>query len=262
MSRVDRVMQLQALLRAREQATVAELARELEVSERTVLRDLATLRDHGTPLDSQSGPGGGIRLERDRGVVAVHFAVDEMIALWLAATLSGTVTALPWGAAARRGLNKLIGGLPKERGRALRRIAHRVVVGRPASPRVYQELAESRRQQVPPAELLPAIEQCFTEELCLSFDYVDGKGVASRRTVEPHGLLVEPPAWYLLCRDLEKSAVRMFRIDRIRRARVLADRPFTPDLEGVHREQLAQRAAERSAAAPSSSSGGGRSGGM
>lgn len=244
MTRVDRVMQLQALLRAREQATVAELAAALEVSERTVLRDLATLRDNGTPLESQSGPGGGVRLDRDRGVVAVHFAVDEVIALWLAATLSAAATSLPWGDASRRGLDKLLAGLPKDRARALRRVARRVVVDRPASPRVYAELQASRALGHVPSELVPAIERCFTSELGLRFDYIDRHGAATRRTVEPHGLLVEPPAWYLLCRDLDKSAIRLFRIDRIRRARVLPDHHFTSDLDGVYQQWQAQRSAE------------------
>ena len=83
---------------------------------------------------------------------------------------------------------------------------------------------------------------------CLAFDYVDRRGQATRRTVEPHGLLAEVPAWYLLCRDRERRAVRMFRLDRMRRARVLEGDRFRPDLEAVHREWLAQRAEEGTAA--------------
>jgi predicted DNA-binding transcriptional regulator YafY len=207
------------------------------VSERTVLRDLATLRGQGVPIEAQSGPGGGLRLERDRGIVAVHFALDELIALWLAATLSASATSLPWNDAARRGLHKVLACLPKERARALRALVKRVVVGRPASPQIYADLGKT------PPELLSAVEECFTRGLCLAFDYVDRHGAPTRRTVEPHGLLVETPAWYLLTRDVEKAAVRMFRIDRIRQARVLRDRPFQPDLEAVFCEWKAQRAA-------------------
>ncbi|MBI5545181.1 MAG: WYL domain-containing protein [Deltaproteobacteria bacterium] len=236
MKRVDRVVDLQALLRARESATVQELARDLRVSERTVLRDLATLRGHGVPIESQSGPGGGIRLERDRGIVAVHFAINELIALWLAATLSASATSLPWNDAAKRGLHKVLASLPKERARALRALVKRVVVGRPASPRIYADLGKMA------PELLSAVEECFTRGLCLAFDYVDRRGTPTKRTVEPHGLLVETPAWYLLCRDVEKTAVRMFRIDRIRQARVLSDRPFLPDVEAVFREWKVQQA--------------------
>lgn len=237
MSRFDRVSKLQALLRARESATAQELAQELGVSERTVLRDLAALRDQGLPFESQSGRGGGFRLGRDRGLIAVHFSLPEVASLWLAATLSASAGPTPWSHAARSALDKVLASLPKDRARVLRALGKRVVVGRPASVRIYSQLGSPSR------ELLAAVERCFAEGLCLAFDYVDRNGNPTSRTAEPHGLLVEPPAWYLLCRDLGKGAVRMFRLDRIRRARALVDAPFRPDLDAVYREYLAQRAA-------------------
>ncbi|MGC4120048.1 MAG: WYL domain-containing protein [Myxococcales bacterium] len=122
---------------------------------------------------------------------------------------------------------------------------------RPRPPRARQArrrrspcfAADLRRPRQDGPELLSAVEECFTRGLCLAFDYVDRRGTPTKRTVEPHGLLVETPAWYLLCRDVEKRAVRMFRIDRIRQARVLNDRPFLPDLEAVFREWKVQQAA-------------------
>ena len=50
------------------------------------------------------------------------------------------------------------------------------------------------------------------------------------RRVEPHGLLVETPVWYMLARDVDKSEPRMFRMDRVARPRVLGDVVFRPDL--------------------------------
>lgn len=243
MKRVDRLAELASLLRGCESTTVPRLAEELAVSERTVLRDLATLRDQGQPILTDSGHGGGVRLERDRGMVAVHFALDELIALWIAATLSSRATSLPWSASARRALNKLLSSLPRPRARLLQAVAKRVVVGRPASPRIYAELGEASPL------LLAAVERCFASSLCVAFMYVDRHGASTERTVEPHGLLVETPAFYLLARDLETRAVRMFRLDRIRRARVLEDRPFAADLDAVHAEWLARRAASPSAGA-------------
>lgn len=52
--------------------------------------------------------------------------------------------------------------------------------------------------------------------------------VESRR--EPHGLLVEPPVWYILARDVEKAEPRMFRMDRIARPRLLSEMSFRPDV--------------------------------
>lgn len=238
MARVDRVMRLHDHLRAHEATTVAELAAALGVSARTVHRDLATLREQGVPISSDSGPGGGVRLERARGLTAVHLSLEEMVALWLAANLSATATSLPWGRAARSGLEKLFASVPRERARSMRELCRRVVVGRPASPRILAELG------TPPEELLAVFERAFARKVCLSFEYRDRHGQPSRRLVEPHGLLVETPAWYVLALDVEKSAARMFRMDRIRRARLVPERSFIPDMEGLKARALAQRKEE------------------
>src|SRR5215217_627495 len=235
MARVSRVMRLVDFLRGREATTVAEISAALGVSPRTVHRDLATLREQGLPIASDTGPGGGVRLERDRGVTAVHLSVEEVVALWLAASLSSTGSALPWGSAARSGLDKLFASVPRERSRSMRELCQRVVVGRPATARVLSELG------APPEELLAIFEQAFREQVCLAFDYEDRHGKKSRRCVEPHGLLVESPVWYVLARDVEKSAARMFRMDRVHRPRLVPERRFIPDMEGLKAQALAQR---------------------
>ncbi|MEZ4427531.1 MAG: WYL domain-containing protein [Nannocystaceae bacterium] len=235
MSRADRILDVLELLRAREATTVDAIAEALGVSRRTVLRDLSLLRARGWPIVGEPGPGGGVRLERERGVAAVHLGSDEVISLWLCAKLSVSVGSLPWSAAARSALDKVLASVPDGRRRALRRLLSRVVIGRPATPRIRAELG------APAPELLPAIERAFTGGCCLAFSYIDRHGRASRRRVEPHGLLLEAPAWYLLARDVESDGARMFRMDRIRRARVLTERTFQPDLEGLHAKARAQR---------------------
>jgi predicted DNA-binding transcriptional regulator YafY len=89
----------------------------------------------------------------------------------------------------------------------------------------------------PPAELLRLFEEAFTGGLGLGFHYADRTGARSVRRVEPHGLLVEPPVWYVLALDVDKHASRTFRMDRISRPRLLADLRFQPRLD-VIREQL------------------------
>lgn len=231
MSRVDRILDLLDFLRARETVTVAEIAEDLGVSRRTVLRDLATLRDRGWPIRAESGPGGGVTLDRGRGVATVHLDSEGIVALWVASRLSASATQLPWSASARTALDKIFASLPEERRRHLRRLVSRVVVGRPATAQVRAELGR------PAPELLTAFEAAFAADLCLRFDYVDRHGQRTRRVAEPHGLLVETPAWYLLTRDAETAQPRMFRMDRIRAPRVLPDRPFVPDFEGLKRQR-------------------------
>ncbi|MBL4633037.1 MAG: WYL domain-containing protein [Kofleriaceae bacterium] len=216
-------MDLLELLRASDVLSVTSIAESLAVSRRTVLRDLASLRDRGWPIASEAGPGGGVYLDRDRGIRAVHLSLDEVASLWLAAQLSKSVGQLPWSRAARSALNKVFASVPQDRQRRLRQLVKRVVVGRPASAQVLAGL------ESPPPELLTAFEQAFAGDLCLAFDYTDRHGKSTKRRAEPHGLLIEAPAWYLMSRDTESQQPRMFRMDRMRRVRVLPDKPFKPD---------------------------------
>ncbi|HEU5076823.1 MAG TPA: WYL domain-containing protein [Polyangiaceae bacterium] len=232
MSRVDRVLDLLDFLRSHEIVTVAEIAAGLGVGRRTVLRDLATLRERGWPIRAESGPGGGVCLDRGRGVATVHLDTEGIVALWVASKLSASVTRLPWSRAARRALDKIFASLPEARRRHLHRLVSRVVVGAPATARIRAELGQ------PAPELLTAFEAAFAGDLCLGFDYVDRHGQPTQRIAEPHGLLVEIPAWYLLSRDAESQQPRMFRMDRIRSPKVLSQRPFVPDFEGLKRQRF------------------------
>lgn len=226
MGRAERLLSLMEVLRGKEETSVAVLADELRVSVRTVHRDLAALRERGTAISSDVGPGGGVRLERDGGASQVTFSDAEVVALSLVAHLSRVATGLPWGSAARTAVSKLFATMPRARARELRALTGRVVVGNAASPRIREEAS------TPPAELLGLFERAFTSRTCLTFDYRDREGKASERRIEPHGLLVEPPVWYILAVDLDKAAARTFRMDRIARPRLL-DRRFRPDAEVV-----------------------------
>jgi len=224
-------MDLADLLRGRAETSVGHLAQELGVSERTVLRDLAALRERGLPIAGQVGPGGGIRLEGSRGLTAVHLALTEVVAIWLAARVSRQASDLPWSQAASSGLAKLLASLPKPKAAQLRELCRRVFVGPPASADIQASAGR------PPAELLRLVEEAFSRRIGLGFHYVDRQGQRTDRRVEPHGLLVDPPVWYLLSRDADKGLPRTFRIDRISRPRLLPEVQFRPDLRLV-REQL------------------------
>ncbi len=234
MSRAKRMLDLSELLRASEATTVDAIAHELGVSRRTVFRDIAALRDRGWPIVSDPGPGGGVRLERQRGVASVHLGTQEAVTLWVACQLSISAGQLPWSASAQSALNKILSSLPAPRAKELRQLVKRVVVGRPASPRVVEQLGQ------PPRELLAAFERGFSRAQCLRFDYTDRHKRTTRRTIEPHGLLVEPPAWYILARDVDRQVARVFRMDRIARPRLLT-RTFTPAFDQVKAEAFAPR---------------------
>jgi predicted DNA-binding transcriptional regulator YafY len=231
MSRAERLMELADLLRGRETTTVDQLANELRVSRRTLLRDLASLRERGLPISGEAGPGGGVRLEGDRGLAAVSLSISEVVAIWLGARLSQAASALPWGDAASSAMSKLLASLPTSKARTLRSLCTRVVVGNPASAATRAGAAAT------PPELLRLFETAFSNGVGLGFHYTDREGNKTSRRIEPHGLLVQTPVWYILARDLDKAELRMFRMDRIARPRLLKDIAFRPDA-GVIRAQL------------------------
>jgi predicted DNA-binding transcriptional regulator YafY len=233
MVRAERLMELADLLRGRDATTVNELARELAVSARTVLRDLATLRDRGMPIAGEAGPGGGVRLQRDRGSAAVHFSISEIMGIWLAARLSREGSHLPWGEAATSALAKLLGSLPLAKARDLRTLCRRVIVGPDASATIRGGAG------APPPELLRIFEDAFSRGHGLTFQYMDRAGAETRRTIEPHGLLVQPPVWYILSRDVKNGEPRTFRMDRISHPRLVQTIAFRPDAEVV-RAQVPQ----------------------
>jgi predicted DNA-binding transcriptional regulator YafY len=233
-------MDLAERLRASAETTVEALADEMGVSVRTMHRDIAALRDRGMPISGQAGPGGGVRLEGPRGVTAVHLSVAEIMALWLAARLSQGAGELPWSNRASSALTKLLASLPRDRARHLRDVCSRVFVGPPATPSVRAGAGAA------PRELLGVFEEAAARGRGLGFQYRDQYGKASPRRIEPHGLLVQSPVWYILARDVEKHAPRMFRMDRIATPRLLADVTFRADVAvaralrepGVVREPL------------------------
>lgn len=221
MKRDDRWETLVAFLRGRRHATMREAAAELGVSVRTVRRDVAALRRRGLDIDADRGRGGGMRFARFAPLPPLLLAEGEAVALWLAAQVARRVAGLPFSREAHAAYHKILAALPEARRPALRRLAERIVVGRPASPQLRASAGEAS-----PA-LLEVFERCFREGVCLGFEYRDRKGVTTHRRVEPHGLLVETPIWYVLAVDLDKKARRTFRMDRIRDPRPLARR-FAP----------------------------------
>jgi predicted DNA-binding transcriptional regulator YafY len=223
MPRAERLMELGSLLRSRESTTVEALASELNVSRRTLLRDLASLREGGMPIHGESGPGGGVRMDGDRGMASVHLTIVEIVSLWLSTRLARSASNLPWGEAAKSGMVKLFGSLPQRKARELRALCKRVIVGEPASEEVRKTAT------TPPPELLRLFEHAFSSRRGLAFQYTDHHGRSTSRRVEPHGLVVQTPVWYILARDLDKLEPRWFRMDRIRRPLVLREVSFVPD---------------------------------
>jgi predicted DNA-binding transcriptional regulator YafY len=207
-------------LRRTTATTVDQLAIEVGVSRRTVLRDIAALRDQGFVIHSECGAGGGLQLEPRSVQTASHLAVVEVFALLISVATMRQSRTFPFSDLADSGLAKIERALPPEKVRELRALLDCLYVGQ-ISP--YQDI--SGLGAVDPA-LLPAFELAFLQRRRLHFEYRDAKGTRSERQVEPQAILILPPLWYLVAWDPDREDFRHFRMDRITRPAVAEGSTF------------------------------------
>jgi predicted DNA-binding transcriptional regulator YafY len=196
-----RLLALLSLLQARRDWPGSLLAQRLEVSARTVRRDVDRLRELGYPVEATMGPDGGYRLTAGADVPPLLLDDDQAVALAVALQLSTDD-------AAHRALATLRQVLPA-------RLRHRVdavqVTPVPGAP----------APAVDPAVLV-AVSAAVRARQELRFDLGD----AVRRT-QPHAVLARGGRWYLLAWDLDRDDWRTFRLDRITPRTPLGAR-FTP----------------------------------
>jgi predicted DNA-binding transcriptional regulator YafY len=189
--------------------TVDDLAKEVGVSRRTILRDINALRDEGFVIHAEPGPGGGLQLDPGSVQTTARLAVTEVFALLLSVAAIRAAGNLPFSHLADAGLAKIEKALPPDKLHDLRRFLDCLHVGT-LSP--VQNLSD---MGVMDPGLLPAFETAFLQRLFLRFRYRDAKGRETRREVEPQAMLILPPLWYMVAWDPAREDFRHFRMDRI-----------------------------------------------
>jgi predicted DNA-binding transcriptional regulator YafY len=194
--RADRLVAALLFLQARGRVTAAELATELEVSERTARRDLEALGMAGVPVYSQAGRGGGWSLIGGARTDLSGLNAAEARALFLLAGPSSQAT--PQVKAA---LRKLVRALPEPM-RADAEAAASAIVIDPSS----WDYGERRDP-----EHLAALQQSIVDGVQVRLAY---GSTDQRRTIHPLGLVAKGRLWYLIA-GTEKGQ-RTFRVDRVR----------------------------------------------
>jgi len=212
--RADRLVAVLLLLQRRGRVTAAEVAAELEVSERTARRDLDALGLAGLPVYSQQGRHGGWSLAGGGRTDLSGMNADEVRALFLVAGPSSAATP-----DVRAALRKLTRAVPEQ----LRATAESAAAAVVVDPSGWDRLAPRRRD--PP--LLSQVQQAVVDARQVELGYLSAKGEATTRTVHPLGLAVKGSAWYLLA-DTDGGR-RTFRVDRIRSLRVTGGPVRRPD---------------------------------
>ena len=231
-SRVDRLDLVARILRDRPGITAGDLARELGVSERSVFRDLDALRERGFPIESARGRGGGLRLHPHWGLGRVLLSHEEALCTLLSLAMSEKLGMPMFAAAAGRARRRIVDAFPSAERRRIAPLRERIFVGTPASARVRASYGE------PGAAPSRALQAAFVDERRVLAEYAREDGTVSERTLEPHALVINWPAWYLVAFDLSRAASRTFRMDRFKRVQPLTDR-FRPRPTEIVRELVA-----------------------
>lgn len=198
-----RLLRLLSLLQARPTWTAPELAERLEVTPRTVRRDVTRLRDLGYPVDAEPGPHGGYQLGRGGSLPPLLLDDDEAVAvaLGLRAAADGSVSGLD--DATVSALAKLEQVLPAPLVERVRAISD-----------VTTQLQGRDPDQVDAALLVELARVCRQSER-IRLGYVDRDGNETERRVDPYRLVRMGPRWYLVARDVDRDAWRTLRVDRI-----------------------------------------------
>ncbi|SDU22692.1 Predicted DNA-binding transcriptional regulator YafY, contains an HTH and WYL domains [Jiangella alkaliphila] len=207
-------MAMMLLIQQRRTMTAAEVADELEVSVRTVYRDIAALQASGVPLWTESGPGGGIRLVEGWRTKLDGLTGDEAAALFFGGVPSA-VADLGLGTVLVAAQTKVIAMLPPElRGRAAR-LRERFHVD---APGWFDDGA--------PPEALTAVSDAVWSGRCLDVAYRRADQTVSR-LLDPLGLVLKAGTWYLVAAHRQQA--RTYKVSRIDAATVLPEASWRPD---------------------------------
>jgi predicted DNA-binding transcriptional regulator YafY len=209
--RADRLLSILLLLQTNRRMTAHELADRLEVSERTIHRDMESLSAAGVPVVAERGIGGGWSLVGDYRTNLTGLNEAEIQALFLARSPS-LLEDLGLGKAAEAAFIKLFAAVPP----AMRRDAES------ASQRIYVDGAgwNQSEESVP---FLPLLQEAVWTERKLRFKYQRGDDCEVEREVDPLGLVAKGGAWYLVAAI--DGDIRNYRISRVTAAE-MTDQSF------------------------------------
>jgi predicted DNA-binding transcriptional regulator YafY len=227
--RADRLLSILMLLQAHGRMTAGALAERLEVSPRTIHRDMEALSAAGVPIVAERGSGGGWSLLEGYRTELTGLTGDELQTLFLAAPQSH-LKDLGLQRAAEAALLRILAALPAAQRRDATFMQSRIHVDG-AGWRETREEAPS----------LPLIQAALWQERCLWITYGRDEDSATERLVDPLGLVAQGRAWYLVAqRDGE---IRTYRVSRIRAARLdpaPSQRPADFDLAATWAASKAQ----------------------
>ena len=200
----SRLLSLLSLLQERRDWPGGELAERLEVSGRTIRRDVERLRGLGYPVESLTGPAGGYRLRAGTAMPPLLLDDDEAIAIAVGLRTAARASVKGIEETSVRALVKLEQVLPSHLRRRVRALGAATSAVAPGGPEVD-------------AQVLSVLAAACRDSERVRFAYRGRDGASSRREVEPHSLVNVGRRWYLVAWDHGREGWRTFRVDRLSR---------------------------------------------
>jgi predicted DNA-binding transcriptional regulator YafY len=231
--KADRLLSALMLLQAKGRVTERELAERLEVSQRTVHRDMEALSAARVPISAVRGSQGGWELEKGWRTQVPALDEAELRALLMAQPRAIGHPRLM--AAAESALNKLMAALPgpmRAQAAAMRERLH-------VDPTGWYGTGED-------LSMLGVVQQAVADERKLAFDYTRADGQKGPRTVDPLGVVAKGLSWYLVAKGA--NGIRTYRVSRMEAVTPLAskfERPAQFDLASYWKESTAQFEGQR-----------------
>ncbi|MGV9710300.1 helix-turn-helix transcriptional regulator [Gordonia sp. NPDC003424] len=196
-----RLLAMLTLLQTRREWSGAELAERLDITTRTVRRDIDKLRELGYPVGATVGVGGGYRLGAGAEMPPLLLDDQEVLAVALGLNEITTGSVAGMAEASAGALTKLRQVMPS-------RLRHRLdALSMDAVPRDHRTSVSG--------EVLTEIATACHRTERLRFDYTKNDGDRGRREVEPYRLVRSGLRWYLIGWDLAREDWRSFRVDRM-----------------------------------------------
>ncbi len=216
----SRTLRLLSLLQSRRYWPGPQLAERLEVSARTLRRDVDRLRELGYPVDAHPGVDGGYALAP--GATLPPLVIDDDEAMELAVAIQGHLAGGDGGPAALRAFTKIIQVMP-------RRLRSRLEAVRSSTTAAQWVSGAGASGPAAPLDssVVATLALACRDQERVRFDYRALDHAVTARRVEPHQLVPLGRRWYLVGYDLDRGDWRTFRIDRIASAAGTGS-PFAP----------------------------------
>jgi predicted DNA-binding transcriptional regulator YafY len=214
--RASRLLAILLLLQSRGRMTAGALADELEVSVRTIYRDIQALSESGVPVYAEAGPGGGVQLVDGYRTRLTGLTAAEAETLFLAG-VPGPVAELGLGTVLAAAQLKVLAALPPELRSRATRVSERFHLDAPGWFGVSDDVSH-----------LPALAEALWGDRVVEVGYRARRdGPVSNRRLEPLGLVLKAGVWYLVARS--RGRVLTYRASRLEGVTVTDERFERPE---------------------------------